>query len=165
MISLYEAGSSLQQVADLLDASLYGVYYRLTKAGVVMRPAVPVNRRGNKAGRKWTPEQRRAQSDRAKARGTNHNFYVDGNGRERDTRRKREMDHFEYRLWREAVFARDAFTCQECGVVGGHLQADHIKAWALHPDLRYEVSNGRTLCRECHMMTDTFGGRLRRQSA
>lgn len=63
----------------------------------------------------------------------------------------------EYKLWRKAVFERDTYTCQICFVRGTALQADHIKAWARYPDLRLELSNGRTLCVPCHRKTDTYG--------
>ena len=63
----------------------------------------------------------------------------------------------DYNLWREAVFKRDNWTCQECGQWGGKLQADHIKPFCLFPELRLEVSNGRTLCLACHRKTDTWG--------
>jgi 5-methylcytosine-specific restriction endonuclease McrA len=33
------------------------------------------------------------------------------------------------------------------------LEADHIKPWAYFPSLRFELSNGRTLCRPCHDKT------------
>jgi 5-methylcytosine-specific restriction endonuclease McrA len=59
--------------------------------------------------------------------------------------------------WRKAVFSRDDFTCQICGIKGGYLEADHIKPFSTHHDLRFELSNGRTLCRPCHMKTDTWG--------
>lgn len=52
--------------------------------------------------------------------------------------------------WRKEVFTRDNFTCQICGKVGGNLNAHHIKKWADYPELRYEVSNGITLCERCH---------------
>ena len=65
----------------------------------------------------------------------------------------------EYRNWRKAVFERDSYTCQECGQVGGKLNADHIKRFAHYPELRFEVSNGRTLCENCHRKTDTFGNK------
>jgi hypothetical protein len=52
--------------------------------------------------------------------------------------------------WRKAVQERDNFTCQVCLVYGGELHIDHIKNWANHMELRFEVSNGRTLCRACH---------------
>ena len=61
------------------------------------------------------------------------------------------------RLWREAVFARDNFTCQDCGQRGGRLQAHHVKAFKLKPELRYEILNGITLCIDCHKKTDTYG--------
>jgi len=62
-----------------------------------------------------------------------------------------------YRQWREKVFIRDDFTCQNCGQRGGRLNADHIKPFCSFPDLRFQVSNGQTLCEECHIKTDTFG--------
>ena len=55
--------------------------------------------------------------------------------------------------WRKAIFARDDYTCQECKVRGGYIEADHIKPWAYFPSLRFELSNGRTLCRLCHDKT------------
>lgn len=67
---------------------------------------------------------------------------------------------FEYKQWRWAVFERDDYTCQFCKVRGGYLEADHIKQFAAHPDLRLDVSNGRTLCRPCHRTTDTWGRKL-----
>jgi hypothetical protein len=64
----------------------------------------------------------------------------------------------EYRLWREAVFKRDNYTCIWCGDSrGGNLQADHIKPFAFYPELRFAIDNGRTLCIPCHKTTGTFG--------
>lgn len=54
------------------------------------------------------------------------------------------------RRWKQLVLQRDNFTCQICETEGGHLHIDHIKPYATHPELRHEVSNGRTLCRACH---------------
>lgn len=57
----------------------------------------------------------------------------------------------EYSEWRESIFKRDDFTCQHCGDnKGGNLHAHHIKAFADFPELRFELSNGLTLCRNCH---------------
>lgn len=52
--------------------------------------------------------------------------------------------------WREAVFERDGYTCQDCGELGGNLHAHHIERWSKAPDKRFEVSNGITLCHTCH---------------
>ena len=64
---------------------------------------------------------------------------------------------FEYEEWRKSVFERDNYTCQHCGQIGGYLHADHIKPFSLFPDLRFELSNGRTLCLDCHKKTGTWG--------
>jgi 5-methylcytosine-specific restriction endonuclease McrA len=70
----------------------------------------------------------------------------------------------EYRLWRTAVFERDNYTCIWCRKRNGkgkavYLEADHIKPFASFPELRFAIDNGRTLCKECHRTTDTYGNR------
>ncbi len=56
----------------------------------------------------------------------------------------------QYAEWRQAVFKRDAYTCQVCGQVGGNIVAHHIKRWANYPEYRFDVANGLTMCRPCH---------------
>ena len=56
----------------------------------------------------------------------------------------------EYKAWRRAVFERDDFTCQTCGKRGIKLNAHHKKSYAWYPELRYDISNGITLCEACH---------------
>ena len=76
-----------------------------------------------------------------------------------------------YKAWRTLVFERDNYTCTECGDhnYAGRgesiaLHADHIKPFALFPEFRFEVSNGRTLCIPCHKKTGTYGrGAIYRQ--
>lgn len=64
--------------------------------------------------------------------------------------RAEAMGRVEYKSWRNAIFKRDNYTCQICDEYGGILHADHIKPWAQYEELRYELSNGRTLCVPCH---------------
>lgn len=66
------------------------------------------------------------------------------------TERHQAMGRIEYKQWRSAVFARDNYTCQVCSQYGGYLHADHIETWADNPSLRYDINNGRTVCRACH---------------
>lgn len=63
----------------------------------------------------------------------------------------------EYEEWRTKVFERDLYTCQDCGQIGGYLEADHIKPFSLFLELRFDINNGRTLCKSCHRKTDTYG--------
>jgi hypothetical protein len=57
-----------------------------------------------------------------------------------------------YHEWRIKVYSRDAFMCQICNSVGKNLNAHHIKPFYKYPALRYEISNGITLCYTCHRM-------------
>ena len=68
-----------------------------------------------------------------------------------------DRGRIEYKDWRKAVFERDDFTCQKCKTRGGYLHAHHIKRWEKYPGLRYEVSNGISLCILCHRKTFSGG--------
>lgn len=53
-----------------------------------------------------------------------------------------------WRRLRDKILARDLYTCQSCGRVGGQLEIDHIvnKAQGGTDD----ESNLQTLCKSCH---------------
>lgn len=52
--------------------------------------------------------------------------------------------------WSSLVKERDK-QCMECGNVND-LHAHHIKSFKNHPELRYDVNNGITLCGHCHRL-------------
>ena len=56
----------------------------------------------------------------------------------------------EYRYCRSAIYKRDDYTCQQCRARGVRLEAHHVKSFATHPELRFDVDNGITLCKSCH---------------
>lgn len=56
----------------------------------------------------------------------------------------------ETKLWREAVFIRDNWTCQKTGIKGGKLHSHHIQNFAQYPELRFAIDNGITLSKEAH---------------
>lgn len=84
-------------------------------------------------------------------KGNNSHFWRGG----KTTASKIIRSSLEYSLWRVAVFMRDNYTCVIGGRAhGSQLQADHIKSFALYPELRFAIDNGRTLCVDCHRKTD-----------
>ena len=72
--------------------------------------------------------------------------------------------------WRKQVFQRDRFTCQNCGKKGGYLEAHHIVSFskilkdykvttikeALSCKKLWDITNGQTLCKPCHMKTKNY---------
>lgn len=57
----------------------------------------------------------------------------------------------EYRKWKLDVFKKDNFTCQCCGDnSGGNLEAHHLENFSDYENLRYDIDNGITLCKDCH---------------
>lgn len=69
-----------------------------------------------------------------------------GEARSEDVR-DRESDAC--KSWRREVMERDKFKCQDCGC-GGTMSAHHIKRFRDFKELRFDVSNGITLCWPCH---------------
>jgi len=73
---------------------------------------------------------------------------------------KRIRNSIDFRLWREAVFARDNWICQKCKQRGEYLHPHHIKNFAQFVELRFAIDNGITLCKKCHKLFHKRYGKM-----
>ena len=57
-----------------------------------------------------------------------------------------------YKDWRKSVYKRDSHKCQMpgCRSRSKKINAHHIRKWSEAAYLRYDLSNGITLCWKCH---------------
>ena len=64
----------------------------------------------------------------------------------------RDFDDPIYKEWRRKVLRRDSYKCQMpgCKRRGKRMQVHHIQKWSSASSLRYDASNGITLCWDCH---------------
>jgi 5-methylcytosine-specific restriction endonuclease McrA len=114
-------------------------------------------------------------------KGKNNSNYIDGRTDLRD--KIKTLD--EYYNWRDFIYKRDKYTCQECGDNrGGNLEAHHINPFslivsefltiysqfspienketlvrlAISYEPLWDISNGKTLCKRCHynLKKETF---------
>ena len=63
----------------------------------------------------------------------------------------RVRNSIDYRLWREAVFARDSWTCQKSNQCMDDLVAHHMQSFSQAPELRFAIDNGITLSKKSHI--------------
>lgn len=61
----------------------------------------------------------------------------------------RNYDDPSYKKFRLEVLKRDKHTCQMCKSKR-KLHVHHLSKWASSPTLRYDRTNGITLCKKCH---------------
>ena len=88
---------------------------------------------------------------REKKKGEKSHLWKGGKTKQNQILRSRA----EYKEWRNGIFKRDNWQCQNCGTKSKkgkkvYLHAHHLKSVAEYPELIYEVSNGITLCDKCH---------------
>lgn len=134
-------GKSSIKIADEIGASPRVVATWLEQHGIKTRP------RGQNKGRKFGEDFRRKLSEAKKGKYTG----------EANPNWRGAMIHPDKRLrasyatkkWSADVRERDGHKCVECGATG-KLHAHHIKPWKNSPELRWDVSNGTTLCPPCH---------------
>lgn len=60
-----------------------------------------------------------------------------------------KREYPEYKEWRTAVYKRDNYMCQLCGMPD-NLISHHIESYNSNKELRTTLSNGITLCEDCH---------------
>ena len=72
-----------------------------------------------------------------------------------------------YKRWRNEIFERDRYTCQDCLIRGGNINAHHIKKLsdllqeykincytkAINDKRVWDLKNGVTFCEKCHRKT------------
>ncbi len=118
------------------------------------RNGIPTKRKGS--GMKDEVRKKISIKKKGMMKGENHWNWKGGTSRAYKT----GYYSVEYKEWRESVFMRDDYTCQQCfGERGQYITAHHIKSFAQYPELRFEISNGLTLCEKCHSETDNYRGR------
>ena len=78
-------------------------------------------------------------------------YYKDEDDLKTNKNKSRKSD-YAYIKWRNNVLNRDNYTCKLCGKTKDEtiLNVHHIERYADNEELRTDVSNGITLCYECH---------------
>ena len=82
----------------------------------------------------------------ARRRGPNHPGWKGGASLKHWAMRHVE----EYKNWRASVYKKDGWHCKLCDS-NKNIVAHHIKSFTDYPELRYNIDNGVTLCRSCHL--------------
>jgi predicted HNH restriction endonuclease len=112
----------------------------------------------NSVKKLWqSPEYRQAHI------GPNHFWWKGGL-----TKREETLAHalrVELRNWTKEILERDNYTCQKCGrrFEKIFLHAHHIKPISKYPSLALDALNGITLCKNCHLETESYGRKLRKR--
>lgn len=104
-----------------------------------------LNREGSRA---------RAKVNLAGKRGADHPRW-DDQLTEADRKYARQPEH---QAWSKVVLRNDGWKCVPCGR-GGRVQAHHLRSYRLHPDVRFDPSNGITVCPGCHRAYHSHVGR------
>lgn len=141
LLARYEReGMSTSEIGALIGAGASLVCSWMKQHGIKPRS------RNQHAGKKWSEAVRNRMSEakRGKLRGEDNPNWRGGLVNPND-RLRASADS---KRWSLAVRNRDG-KCVDCGA-GGKLHAHHVKPWKQHPELRFDVANGATLCPPCH---------------
>jgi hypothetical protein len=150
----YDKRMSMRQISRELSCPETNVWKHMTLYGLKRRERSDAMKMITKS-----LEHRQKLADirfsKGYGRGELNHLWTGGSGRKLNDRNQVGIVY-----WKNSVKRRDKFTCQMCGVSGlveckccgskPTLHAHHIKSWKDHPELRFDVSNGITLCDKCH---------------
>lgn len=138
-----------EKMKGQIRSELHRSHLSISLKGKTLPKEVRNKIRNTLLGRKLPPEHRLHMS--LSQKGKKSHLYKDGLSHIRKTERQVMMQTIEYKLWREAVFARDGWKCVIGGRAhGSRLNAHHKKSWKDFPKLRFAIDNGITLCIKCH---------------
>jgi hypothetical protein len=121
-------------------------------------------KKGQKHTQNWKDKMSEIQKKRCKE--GKHNWWKGG-----ITELEYNIRHsLQYRKWRDLIFIRDNYICQDCKQIKNRLNAHHKKSFAkilqenniknfdeaINCQDLWNINNGITLCEECHKKTDNY---------
>ena len=187
IIECYQNGNSLAEVGNMFNITIGAVHYILKKNNIDRRKLSDANSaKWTDEKRKLQSEKRKGVASCALGKTwklkhikkyptrTGENNHLWKGGKTKLSQQIRTSA--EYSFWRKQVFDRDNYSCVECGrkrkkgdrVI---IEADHIFPFskilddfnitsieeAISCKKLWDIENGRTLCRDCHKKTETWG--------
>ena len=187
IIEYYNSGFSLSETGVKFGINLSSVHYLLKKRGVKRRTLSVANslkwtdeerekqskeRMGKPSGalgKTWKIDK---VVKRPNQTGEKNHFWKGG----KTKLSSKIRNSVEYKFWRKQIFERDNYTCQFCNRRSKKgdkviIEADHVYPFykilddfeiisyedAISCKELWDIGNGRTLCRECHKKTDSYG--------
>lgn len=84
-------------------------------------------------------------------RGENHPSWNPDLTEEDRARRRSGLADGRVSDWRVSVFIRDKHTCRICKKKNKELNAHHLDGWNWCKEKRFDLKNGITLCKRCHL--------------
>ncbi len=100
-------------------------------------------------GKKRSEETKRKISEAQKGKKGNPKSILAMAEKNREKGKGRQS--YNYQQWRRQVLERDENKCVKCGKQHEKMHCDHIVPWKENESLRFEISNGQTLCAGCHI--------------
>jgi transposase len=137
-----EDGKSTPEIAQEIGCSPRTVAHWLHRHSIAARPTGSTQ--GHKRNDSETTRKKMREAKRDRFIGSDNPNWKGGK-----LWKDPERSRYRNKAWVQAVKDRDGWCCIKCGSTD-RLHAHHIKPWRHYPESRYDVSNGQTLCYECH---------------